>query len=229
MFTDGSVVGVTKRTVPGVFHIYVSTTPGAKLDGSSTGTSVQVPEANRENGWFQLSHTCKYTGVPEASVKVTKEWVVTTNGGEPAAPTTTPGEGFSAQLVLDDVNKSFGTTYDGYEVDDVVEVAETGVTVPQNCVATGSSGTGDKTLKAGLNEYTVTNNVTCRTSPDDASVKVTKEWVVTTNGGDPAAPTTTPGDGLLGAAASWTMRTRPSVRRTTGTRRMTSLTWMRPT
>ena len=107
-----------------------------------------------------------------ASVRVDKLWVI--NGVE--YDDTEQPQGYSAQLTLtgNEGSDAFGTEYSGYTQGQQVTIGEVEpITMPQGCsnIATGDIGT--ETLARGLNEYTITNTVTCA-----ASVKVDKLWVI---------------------------------------------------
>ena len=117
-----------------------------------------------------------------ASLKVGKFWVINgvgyDHGEQPA--------GYTATLSLDEAaGLSFGSIFDTYQQGDTVSINEA-VSVPEGCVNEKSGDIGTETLARGLNEFSITNTVTC-----GASVKVDKSWVI--NG---AAPTSTPPAGF---------------------------------
>ncbi|WP_404290790.1 SpaA isopeptide-forming pilin-related protein [Glutamicibacter arilaitensis] len=101
-----------------------------------------------------------------SSLQVDKAWVI---DGEPFDNGAQP-EDFSASLNLTgQTDAKFGISYNkrsdqtDYEVGQQIEIAESVLPLPAGCINTPSGDLGTKTLEPGLNNYTITNTVTCTT------------------------------------------------------------------
>jgi hypothetical protein len=104
---------------------------------------------------------------PAASVVVNKDWVI--DGVTQRDPNQDPDfqAGLSLTPVIGPGPATWGEERFGYSAGEHIDIAETDVTIPPGCTRTASGDLGTHTLAAGLNEFTVTNTVTCdEPSPD---------------------------------------------------------------
>jgi hypothetical protein len=97
-----------------------------------------------------------------ASVMVDKTWTI--NGTSYTYPNQPPD--FQANLTLAPRPRhighpDWGTVYDGYSEDQMISIGESSVRIPAGCTDKHGGDLGDQSLSAGLNTYTVTNDVTC--------------------------------------------------------------------
>lgn len=126
-------------------------------------------------------------------VELHKEWVI--NGGDPLAwDSDELPDGFEATPVLDGQNVEWDTEVGPYVLHDEVNVAETGVEIPDGCRLdqAGTTGLGDHELVGTYNTVTVTNVVDCtQTVTLEKVVKsvhggdaVATDWTVSASGPD---------------------------------------------
>lgn len=101
---------------------------------------------------------------PQAQVRVKKTWVI---NGESFTTPVQPPSNFVAGLVLTNQDDpQFGPIYGGYEAGQTVNVDEVvdDVRMPPGCTNVPSGDIGDHDLVAGINDFVITNTVTCITT-----------------------------------------------------------------
>lgn len=135
--------------------------------------------------------------VPGSSIVVDKKWVI--DGGSPLADGAQPA-GLSGQLTLNGAKQAWGSAKTGLAQGDVIVIDETTTDTHPMCSITSSSITSPSaqnlgysaTLAAGVNAFTITNNVTC-----SASLTLVKN-VVNDDGG-------------TAKASAWTLKATPTT------------------
>lgn len=104
----------------------------------------------------------KLEGPDPAAVIVNKSWVI----GGVTEPDGSQDPDFQASLDLSPIHPAgteatWGTDFFGYLAEQSVDIREANVKVPAGCSVTVTGDVGPHTLVAGLNEFSVTDTVTC--------------------------------------------------------------------
>ncbi len=140
---------------------------GTNATCTSTGTSVPASDSGPTGFTVGADRNNIVTCIvynrapkPPARVVVDKTWII--NGTSYDNPTQ-PADFEAALALTGRVDPQFGTTYTGYEAGDKVTVGEVVDTdaMPPGCTNVPSGDIGGRRLAAGLNEYQITNTVTC--------------------------------------------------------------------